>query len=161
MEILLVGLVSCNLDINTSDPQASTCILESKKDNLFISKYEAINVDSSIFKIKQAWAENTWTWEANLLTKQKKTNGLHQVNFIVDDECGKVKNNRYLSNWRMYNKIYGPVSSEGNIFSVDIGDSIIPDTLNVCIELIKNDRTLIPIGKFCLKKTLPPTSPLN
>ncbi|MGN6249166.1 MAG: hypothetical protein ACTHNG_12500 [Ginsengibacter sp.] len=150
--LIVLSQFSCYLDLDTTDTQVSRSISEAKKDNFFIASYRAKNLDSSIFKIRQAWVEESWQWKANLFTKQKKLAGFRQLNFIIDDKGGRFKNHDYLINWSMVNKIYGGASSEGNIYSFEIDGPAIPDSLTVYIKFIKNDRTSTVIGQFSLMK---------
>jgi len=91
---------------------------------LFIASYQAKNLDSSIFKIEQSWVEESWQWKANLFTKEKKLAGFRELNFIIDDKGGRIKNHDYLINWRMDNKIFGVASSQGNIYSFEIDEHV-------------------------------------
>ena len=151
--IAILVLTSCNLDVNTSDPQESVSISQSKKNNLFISEYRLEAMDSSIFKIKEAWIEKTWQWSVNYGVKEKVKTGRYQLNLLLDSFTNtKFKNREYGLTWKMENPLNGYFRSSGNVYTLSIKGVILPDTLNISIEQIGEDLKTKKFAYFTIKK---------
>ena len=52
----VLALMSCNLDVNTPDPQCSRNIADSKKNALFIKEYNVSSSDTQ-YRFDEAWVE--------------------------------------------------------------------------------------------------------
>jgi len=153
ISIAIFSLTSCNLDVNTSDPQQSASISQSKKNNLFISEYELERIDNPIFKIKEAWMEKSWKWEVNYGIKERMETSRYQLNLLLDSFIdSNFKNNEYGIKWEMENKLNGYFRSTGNVYTVSIKPLILPDILNISIEQITEDLTTKKFDSFTVKK---------
>jgi hypothetical protein len=153
ISIAILPFTSCNLDVNTSDPQESTSISQSKKSDLFISEYELKTIDSPIFKIKEAWMEKSWKWEVNYGIKERVETGRYQLNLLLDSFIdSNFKNNEYGIKWKMENKLNGYFRSTGNVYTLSIKQLILPDTLNISIEQINEDLTTKKFPSLIVKK---------
>lgn len=153
--ISMLFLISCNLDVDTTDPQASRNIFQSKKNKLFLSEYELDTMDNPIFRIKEAWIEKSWNWEINYGFKEKVETGGYQLNLLLDSFIdSKIKNNEYVLNWRMKNEFNGYFMSTGDVYTLFIKQDIPPDTFNIIIEQINHDRTSKLFEHFTVKKKL-------
>ena len=77
---ILIFNLNCNLDINTTDPQSSTSLTASKKDNLFLCEYGAKNISNSLFIVKAAWIESSWKNKLSYSRVKKTKTGSIQLN---------------------------------------------------------------------------------
>ena len=149
----IFSLMSCNWDVNTSDSQESPNIFQSKKNKLFLSEYELKEMDTPIFKIKEAWMEKCWKWKLNYGFKEKEEIGCYQLNLLLDNFVNpNFKNNEYGIKWQMENNIHGYFGSSGNIYSLIVEQKILPDTFNIKVEQINEDRTTNIFGHFTVRK---------
>ena len=75
--------LSCNLDVLLGEEEYSFCISESKKENFFISEYSPFQrdfkINDTIYKIKEVWSENAWTYKNHNLDKDKLSSRLYMT----------------------------------------------------------------------------------
>ena len=151
--VIIISLTGCNFDVNTSDPQESPNILQSKKSKLFLAQYELMDMAPPVFEIKEAWMEKSWKWKTNYGFKEKVETGRYQLNLLLHSFIDtNFKNNEYGLKWKMENELNGYFRSSGNVYTISIKKLIIPDTLNILIEQMNEDRTTKYSEHFTLKK---------
>ncbi len=157
LSLFLIAVIifsGCNLDVNTSDPQESPNIYQSKKDKLFLSGYELKNIEIPVFKIKEAWMEKCWKWKLNYsFFKEKKEIDCYQLNLLLDSFINpNFKDSQYGIKWEMENELNGYFSSSGNLYSLTLKQKILPDTFNIIVVQINEDRTTKIFEHFTVKK---------
>lgn len=155
--LILAGILlffsRCNFDVDTSDPQASSSIMISKKNNLFLSEYKSTPNYFSIFKIREAWIEKSWRNQLNYWQVVKEETGGNQLNLILDSFINpKFKNDEYILNWRMEDNVNGSLGKSGNVYSLFLKEQYLPDTFNITIEQINEDRTTKNLDTFKIIK---------
>jgi len=146
-------LFACNFDVNTSDPQQSINIAQSKENRLFVSAFDLMNTDTSIFKIKEAWIEKCWRWEADFWKKKHLVTGGYQFNILLDSFHNTTFNEgNYNLNWMMKNNPNDGYFGKQYTYFLFLKKEIVPDTLKVLIlKVSENGRSEI-FGNFTLKK---------
>jgi hypothetical protein len=159
--MILVGIFifsSCNLGIDTSNPQSSLNIFYSKKNNLFVSEYKMGKIDTSIFEIKEAWVEKCWMNKMNFVKTEKEETGGNQLNIVLDHFVNaNFQDDNYLKKWVMRDKLHGYFSKNwfgknGNVYSLFYCLPKLPDTFNIIVEQKNEDGTRKPIGHFTILK---------
>jgi len=60
LPLLLTCFINCNSQVNTSDPQVSKNIIESKKSGFFVAEYGLTYTSDPNIILEQAWMEKTW-----------------------------------------------------------------------------------------------------
>jgi hypothetical protein len=64
LTLYILLITGCNLDVNTSDPQVSNSLEDSKKDKLFIKEFTVDTTRSSCL-VDEAWVEFSWINKLN------------------------------------------------------------------------------------------------
>ena len=151
--LIIVCIISCNLEVNTSDAQSSSNINESKQDGFFISEYNHSTIPNRIFNISEAWVETIWF---NKIRQGKivkeKSNGIQlnlKLNSFSDPE---FTDDKYLLTWRMKDKYNHFVGKGNGVYIFSLENEIIPDTIHISILKINQDRTTTEVSRFLLYK---------
>jgi hypothetical protein len=148
-----VFLLACNFDVNTSDPQQSVNIAQSKGNNLFVSEYDLEDIDTSIFNIKEAWLEKSWRWETNFFNKKRLVTGGYQLNLLLDSfHNTNFSNENYNSEWMMKNNLNDGYFGIQYTYFLFLKKKIVPDTLRVLILKVNEDGRGEIFGHFTLKR---------
>jgi hypothetical protein len=150
----ICSLLSCNLDVNTSDPQASCNIQNSKKDRFFIAGYELSEIHNQSFNISEAWVESVWF---NKLTSGRvskiKSNEYQLVLKIKDFLNPEFDQDKYLSKWEMQDD-QGNVFGSGNgVYILLLKGNGIPDTFHISIRKIEENLSTTKVAEFLLART--------
>jgi hypothetical protein len=145
--------ISCGLEVNTTDPQASVNINSSKRDNLYLCEYQSHQIPNNIFKISEAWIENVWFNKFNNGEKIKsKIKEIQLCLKIIDYRNVEFKENKYLIEWLMKDKKNNSFGQSNGVYVLDFENEKIPDSINISISKYKNDRTTSDIFNFLLTK---------
>jgi len=139
---IIIGIslfvMSCNLEINTVDPQASIDIYSSKEDSFFIQEYQpALNSDS-IFDFSEVWIERCWKYTIieNKKTKMK-TDGL-QLNFKLSKfNTAYFQPSNYLAGWDMVLRDNGYAGQSNGVFTIFLKQDDIPQNFDIIINKLK------------------------
>jgi len=140
------------IEVNTSDPQASSDIKKSKDNGLFLKEYEVAEVTGNFFEVKEAWVEYTWRngFEGNELRKIKT--GRTQLTLkLINYLDSNIKSDNYLFDWEMNDIVNGSLGSSG-VYSVSLEDQQLPDSFTIIINKINNNGTRSQIGQFVVRR---------
>lgn len=149
----IVIWTSCNIGLDTSNPQASSDITLSKKNNFFVSEYKLHNIDTSIFKIKEAWVEKCWKYKLNYGFKEKDQTGGYQLNLLLDNfNLMTINSGNYGTKWLMEDNLNGYFGESGNLFTLNTCLQTLPDTFKIIIQQIGNNNISTPFCHFSLIK---------
>ena len=148
----IVGSISCNIDVDTSNPQASSNITLSKKNNFFVSEYKLENIDTSIFKIKEAWVEKCWKYKLNYGFKEKEQTGGYQLNLLLENfNLTTINSRSYGTKWLMEDNLNRYFGQSANLFTLNTCLQNLPDTFKIIIDQTgSNTRT--PFCHFTIIK---------
>ena len=151
--LIIVFIMSCNLEVNTSDAQASSDIKSSKQNGFFISEYKPSVIPQRIFKISEVWMESIWFNRIyNGRVVREKSNGI-QLNFkLTEFSNSEFADDKYLLNWRMKDDHENSVGKGNGVYTFFFENEVVPDTIHISILKIKQDRTTIKICEFLLFK---------
>jgi hypothetical protein len=95
-------LSSCNLEVNTSDPQASINIESSKRDSLYISKYVSSTIPNDLFQVQEAWIEYVWLNKIEWGNKIKVKSNSIQLNLKLSQFSNPdFHDDKYMIEWEM------------------------------------------------------------
>ncbi|HYF31809.1 MAG TPA: hypothetical protein VD993_11880 [Chitinophagaceae bacterium] len=139
--LIALFLISCNADVNTVDPQASSSIENSKKDSFFIQEY---NSTSRFADVKEAWVEYKWKNEASLFSKSKvRTTGV-QLNIKVNDfKNPEFDENEYFITWEMVVPGIGTIGTGNGVYSLSINTGRVPDSVKIEVKKRVGDSYLV------------------
>lgn len=129
----LVSLLSCNMDVNTVDPQSSQNIRESQKNGLYIKRFYLDKTSSQTIQIDEVWAEYKWKNEASLFSKSKKKIGDFQMVMKIR-EFGQpnLSDGKYAISWKLEALNLGKATKSNGIYTFSLHGKI-PDTVQVNI----------------------------
>jgi hypothetical protein len=146
-------LFSCNAEVNTVNPQASSTIESSKKDGFFIQEYYLDSSSSDIVDIKEAWIEYKWKNEANVLSRSKvKTSGV-QLNIKVNRfKQPDLDEKKHFITWEMEVSGIGVIGTGNGVYTIFINNGRVPDSLQVNIKEGKPGEEYIVTDSFKLNK---------
>ena len=135
--VILTMIASCNLEVNTTDSQASTTIRESKKNKMFV---EQVSVLEDSCGIREAWIENIWknTFETE---SGKERLGGDQLVVRLNFNKVQVDPYKYLFDWKLVSKELGTFGGVNGVCIAELDIVKIPDVITV--ELIKGDSNRI------------------
>jgi hypothetical protein len=150
--LTIFSFMSCNLEVNTSDPQASSDIITSKKNGFFISEYISAPLpNNTMFHISEAWVEAVWFNKIrNGKAMKEKSNGF-QLNLKLSDFSNpELAEDKYLSSWEMKDGT-GNVFGTGNgVYILFLKSGEVPDTFHIAICKIKEDTSRPEIFHFAV-----------
>jgi hypothetical protein len=132
--LLSLNFISCNLDINTVDPQASKSITASKKEKLFIEEFLVDTTKSTCF-VNQAWVEYNWRNQLHFGKVFKNRIGGLQLVLNFDPKDLPFGSNDYLWKWRLIDSTYGTFGMENGRYALNLDEKESP--LGFKISLIQ------------------------
>jgi hypothetical protein len=137
--ICIFLIIGCNINTNTSDPQASKNIIDSQKDGLFIERY-AIDSQSCLMAAKQAWVEFSWRnkWNNGKIMKYK--NGTRQLVLTFDAKSVSLDPYDYIWKWVISDSKYGTFRSCNGIYALDLPEKIIPPCFKISVYMIRPNK---------------------
>src|ERR1700755_1010360 len=114
--IMIVSFGCHNLEVNTTDPQASSDMNTSKQSGLFIQEYKLFQASNTNIKVKDAWIEYSWRnkLEGSKVVKLK-TGGV-QLNFNITGLPGAFNTSNYLNTWQMKGRADGFVGRSNGLY---------------------------------------------
>jgi hypothetical protein len=144
--------LSCNLEVNTVDPQSSIDIRSSKADSFFILQYQIpLNLDS-LFKIDEIWIEKSWKYAIEKNEKVKVLTGGLQLNIKISKFYSvNFQSNNYLLDWQMILKNNGYLGTSNGVFTAFIKQKEIPDSIEIDVNKLKNNLPIPYIQFRCTK----------
>ncbi|MBS1667829.1 MAG: hypothetical protein JST58_10675 [Bacteroidetes bacterium] len=158
--LLLLSLIqlymACNLDVKPV-PRYSLTIKSSQEKGLFVAQYIVIK-QPKFFKIKEAWVEDKWKYEAGVFSNKLTKIGGVQMNLTIENiDTNIIKEQDYIvKNWIMKEKLNGTLSLSSiggsTIYSFPIPVGNIPDTVNLIVSKFEGDGASIDIDQFSLCK---------
>lgn len=102
--ICLVSLIGCDMETDTTNPQFSRNIDQSKKDDHFLFEVNCVNYGDSLFRFDKIWIERCWKNEVHLgKRKIKRTEGLQMVIQISKYRNSFFSPTSYSADWTMKN----------------------------------------------------------
>jgi hypothetical protein len=148
--IIFLG-VACNLEVNTSDSQASISIAAAKKDHFFIAEYNKSPVLPKIFSISEAWVESVWfnkilngkavKEKSNTFQLNMKLTGFSNPNFYDD---------KYILTWDMKDDRGNGIGKGNGVYILPLKSGPIPDSFNIVVYEMKSDTGLFKMTQFAL-----------
>ena len=150
---LTLFLMSCNLEINTTDPQASSNIAESKTSGFFIAQYHPSPIPDNIFVVEQAWIETVWFNKivSGKVVKAKSNQiqfNLKLTNFSSRD----FANDKYILNWEMKDHEGHGVGTGNGVYILELKGQSIPDSIQLSIYKIGKDDAPSKVNSFELTR---------
>ncbi|HEY4060512.1 MAG TPA: hypothetical protein VGM30_01355 [Puia sp.] len=102
LSLLLFFIMACNLEVNTSDPQASSDIKTSKQGGFFITDYFYSPLPTNMFNISEVWVESIWFNKIrDGKVVKEKSDGL-QLNLKLNEFSNPdFADDKYILNWEM------------------------------------------------------------
>jgi hypothetical protein len=153
VKLLLIScycVVSCHPS-NTSDPQTSKGMTESKDLGVFVQEYTVDN-NAKRFTIEAAWIENRWKNSRSgfFSTKTEKFPDFQLVlpYSHVENEGG------FLNEWEIDEEKLGVLARNGSTFFLDLNNGNFPDTFHFKIVKLKDRDPVEVLGTFTVTKTL-------
>lgn len=146
--------MSCNSDVNTSDPQASSAIKYSKQDSFFIAEYESSEIHNQSFNISEAWVESVWFNKIKDGKVTKRKSSEHQLILKIKDFLNpELDNDKYLSKWEMQDDQRNIFGSGNGVYILFLKGNAIPDTFHISICKIEKDMSTAKVTEFVLSRT--------
>jgi hypothetical protein len=147
---LSLSFLSCNLELNTVDPQVSASIEQSKDNNFFLQEYSVIH-SSCQAKIREVWVEFTWknALVGGKLTKQK-LGGQQLLLRFEDYDSTLMPKNKYLILWEIEESEYGSFGSSNGNYDLQLKKGDLPNKFHIVIRKIDSLKT--QICEIILKK---------
>lgn len=151
--ICLVCLIRCGIEINTSDPQFSGSIEESKEDSLFLFELTCTNSGNNIFKFDKAWIEYSWKNEVKWGKRiKKRTDGVQLVIQISEYLDSFFVRKSYVLNWTMkYIDKDDTLGQYGDQYFLLLNDNELRDKYSIEVLRKKNEIRVDTIA-FSVKK---------
>ena len=136
---LILSLFSCNAGVNTSDPQASSNIQSSKKDNFFKVLYSC-RTDSGVnIKVSEAWVESVWFNKIQDGKAIKEKNNEYQLNLKIDSfPIAGLKKAEYIVKWEMKDAANNTFGAGNGVFILFL-QKMIPDSIRISVLRYGND----------------------
>jgi hypothetical protein len=150
----IFSLMSCNSDVNTTDPQASSAIKYSKKDSFFIAEYESSEIHNQSFNISEAWVESVWFNKSadGKVTKIKSSE--HQLILKTKDFLNpELEKDKYLTKWEMQDDQRNIFGSGNGVYILLLKGNAIPDIFHILICKIEKDMSTTKVAEFILSRT--------
>lgn len=129
----ILFLIGCNLDVNTSDPQASNSIKDSKKDKLLIKVLSIDTTKSSCF-IDEAWIEYSWRNQVKYGKLSKFKPGGIQLVIKSNQELFSLDPAEYLWSWEFVDSVYGPLASYSGLYTLGLNEKHYPNSFEIYLE---------------------------
>jgi hypothetical protein len=149
--LLIIFGVACNLEVNTSDSQASISIAAAKKDHFFIAEYNKSLVPQKIFSISEAWVESVWfnkihngkvvKEKSNTFQLNMKLTGFSNPNFYDD---------KYILTWDMKDDRGNGIGKGNGVYILPLKSGPIPDSINIVVYETKGDTSISKVTQFAL-----------
>ncbi len=131
--LFFFSCIGCNLDINTSDPQASRSIEKSKGRKVFLKEYSANGIHDSCI-VFEAWVEYAWRNEVKGSTKTIKTFPETQLMLIFDWKKFPLDLNKFSIDWEISDSLYGKFGSGNGGFILDLKENELPDKFTISLN---------------------------
>jgi hypothetical protein len=143
--------MSCNLEVNTSDPQASTDIEVAKKDHFFITEYNTSPVPNNLFCISEAWIESVWFFKIRKgKVVKEKSNGLQLDLKLTGFSSPQFADNKYILTWEMKDDQGNGIGKGNGVYILPLKSVSIPDTIHISIYKTKEDMSISKVTQFAL-----------
>lgn len=143
--------ISCNLEVNTSDPQSSRDIKSSIRDSFFIAEYGHPGDTNRLFKIDEAWVE--YAWKNKIVDGEvvKKKLGGIQLNLKLSGFTNpEFTADTYIVKWNMEDDKKNWFGSGNGIYDLEIKDSVPPDSIRISIGKLEGDTSVMKVSDFLL-----------
>jgi hypothetical protein len=152
--LIMPFIFSCNMEVNTSDAQASPDINSSKQSGFFISEYNSSVIPQKVFHIKEAWVESIWFNKIrNGQVVKEKINAAQLILKLDSFTNSEFADDQYLFNWRMKDVGNHSVGKGNGVYIFSYENDTIPDTIHISILKVKEDRTTQSVHDFLLIKS--------
>lgn len=154
--IFVIFLINgCNCQVNTTDPQISENIADSKKNKVFLKEYILSSKTDTNIVVNEAWSEKTWFYEIHNGVKVKVQKYGCQL-------CFKLKQTPFLKYrldkldaWRMkYLPSRKYVGIYYGTYKLGFNECNIPDSLNLTLIEVKDTNSVLRekfVGNITLK----------
>jgi hypothetical protein len=140
--LCIMSVTSCNLEVNTSDPQASTDIESSRKDGFLVRKYEHFSDIDSLFKIQEAWIEHSWKYSLVGNKKVKEKFDDLQFDFKLSKFKGPFfRDDNYLVDWRIQNDTNEYVGQSNGVYVLFLKGTEIPKKISFTVRKLNEDTS--------------------
>jgi len=151
ISIASMFLASCNLGVNTTDPQMSTDIQNSARDSLLVCEYRLI--PSSSIKIHRAWVEYGWRYNVVRFKKVKEKFDVLQLIVEGFDANNKIfKRDRYIYDWRIEDNNRNSFGGADGQYSLHLQSKALPDTFRFIINKLTDLQNPTIADSFQLEK---------
>ena len=146
-------VLSCNMEINTVDPQASTGVDMSKQYGFFITEYRSQDLGNKFVNINELWAEHVWFNKIKKGKIVREGTEEVQLNFKVDSFYNPnfVQEN-YMIDWIMKDAKGSSIGQSNGLFNLIFKETNAPDSIEISICKFRKDRTLDSVFQFRLAK---------
>lgn len=144
--VIMIFINGCNSQVNTTDPQISKNIQESKKNGVFLKQYFIESTTDKNIILEEAWTEKTWFYEIHNGKAIKVQKYGCRLCFNLKQTPDLKYNLKNLNNWLMdCPKIDFYVGIAYGVYELSYQDCNIPDT--VSLDLIEQTETKTGITK--------------
>lgn len=138
-------LISCNLDVNTTDPMASKSIKDSKNNNMFI-KEAFIDTNDSYCNVDEAWIEYDWQNKLHFFKIVKKKMGGAQLVLKFNPKLYSFIPHDYTTSWELKDSLFGILWSENGQYIINLGEKRIPSNFKISlVKLLPTKKTICKI----------------
>ena len=138
----IIALMSCNLDVNTSDPQSSRSIDEAKKNGFYITEY-IVSCSDSQYKVDEAWVEYAWKNEADGFKVHKKRTTSTQLNLKM--KVFPLHPREYLLSWKLEDSTYGTLGFSNGCFTEFLPQNAVPEKFTINVVKTAEKRNVCTI----------------
>ncbi len=142
--IFIINFYSCQ--INTTNPQTSVSIADSKHNGLFIKQYILKNCSDKDIKVEEVWLEKLWFNKIINFNVVKAPDKAYQLCFKLRQTPNMIFRIAKFSDWLIkYEKTEETSKSDKyvgihtGIYNICFNDIVIPDT--VSFDLMIRDKT--------------------
>ncbi len=135
----LLFCLSCNLDANTVDPQASENIKASIQNNVFVKEYKIANTQSTCI-VNEAWVEYPWKNEISNGKKTKKLFSGTQLILSLDLSNFPLSESEYLITWEVSDSLYGIFGRGNGVFILDLNKNSLPNEFRLNVKKRKDNK---------------------
>ena len=149
--LLIIFSTACNLEVNTSDPQASIGIEVAKEDHFFITEYNPSTVPNNLFSISEAWVESVWFYKIrNGKAVKEKSDGLQLDLKLSGFSNPQFPDNKYILAWEMKDDQGNGIGKGNGVYILPLKSVSIPDTIHVSIYKTKKNMSATKVTQFAL-----------
>ena len=136
--VLLVLHLSCNLSVNTTDPQASKSIAASVERKVFIRKFVPDQSHHSCI-VSEAWIEKVWRNVDEGVTTGVEVFQTIQLVLVFNWKEFPLDLNKYFIEWEISDSTFGKFGTGNGVFILSLGKNEVPSYFNV--DVIKRDSS--------------------